>query len=162
MKWPQEKAKAFQVKETECHRCNYNKCSRAVALEVGDTVLIHVTTFKGHHKIQDKLENREYAVEKQPYPKVPAYVVCPRDGEGCSWTLDRNYLVPISCNIGQDEKDKPMAGVGNNNALTLAPPVDSEPADARLSGMVTLSTAGGTPQGSPDQPAPIRCSVWKT
>ena len=39
--------------EAECHKCNYDKCSRAVALEVGDMVLVHVTAFKGHHKIQD-------------------------------------------------------------------------------------------------------------
>ena len=41
-------------------------------------VLVCVTIFKGHHKIQDRWENREYVVEKQPYPSVPVYVVCPR------------------------------------------------------------------------------------
>ena len=55
--------------------------------------------------------NREYVVEKWHYPNVPVYVVCPRDGKGCSWTLHRNYLLPINSNIGQDEKDAPMAGV---------------------------------------------------
>ena len=53
-------------------------------MEVRDTVLVHEKTFKGHHKMQDWWENREYVVEKQPYPNVPVYVVCPRDGEGCS------------------------------------------------------------------------------
>ena len=33
-------------------------------MEVGDTVLVHVTTFKGCHKMQDRWENREYVVEK--------------------------------------------------------------------------------------------------
>ena len=47
---------------------NYNKHSRAGALEVGDMVLVSVTAFKGHHKIQDQRENREYVVERQPYP----------------------------------------------------------------------------------------------
>ena len=47
-------------------------------------VLVHVTTFKGHHKIQDRWENREYVVEKWSYPNLPVYVVCPRDGEGHS------------------------------------------------------------------------------
>ena len=87
------------------------------------------------------------------YPNVPVYVVCPRDGEGHIWTLHRNYLLPLSSNIGQDENDEPMAGVDNNNASTPVPPVDSEPADAGPSGMVTPSVAGSTPQGSPDQPA---------
>ena len=101
-------------------------------------------------------------MEKWPYPNVPAYVVCPRDGEEHSQTLHRNYLLPISSNIGQDEKDEPVAGVDNNNASTPVPPEDSEPAEAGLSGTVTPSTAGSIPEGSPDQPAPLRCSVWKT
>ena len=40
--------------------------SRAAALEVGDVVLFHVTTFKGHHKIQERWENGEYVVERGP------------------------------------------------------------------------------------------------
>ena len=85
-------------------------------------------------------------MEKQPYPNVPVYVVCPRDGEGCSWTLHKNYLLPISSNIEQDEKDKPIAGAENTTSPTPAPPVGSAPADAGLSGMVTLSTAGSMPR----------------
>ena len=59
-----EKAEAFQAKEAKRHKCNYDRKSRAVALEVGDTVLVHATTFKGHHKMQDRWENREYVVGK--------------------------------------------------------------------------------------------------
>ena len=55
-----------------------------MALEVGDMVLVHVTAFRGQHKMQDRWENREYVVEKWPYPDLPVYVVCPRDGEGHS------------------------------------------------------------------------------
>ena len=80
-KWAHKKAEAFQAKEAQRHKCNYDRKSRAAALEVGDTVLVHVTTFKGHHKMQDRWENREYVVEKWPYPNLPVYVVCPRDGE---------------------------------------------------------------------------------
>ena len=119
-------------------------------MEVRDTVLVHSTTFKGHHKIQDRWENREYVVEKWSNPNVPVYVVHPRDGEGHSQTLHRNYLLPINSNIEQDEKDKPMAGVGNTTSLIPVPPVDSVPADAGLSGMVTPSAVGSTSQGSPD------------
>ena len=125
-------------------------------------VLVHVSAFKGHHKIQDRWENREYVMEKWPCPNVPIYVACPRDGEGCSWSLHGNYLLPISPSIGQDGKDEPVAGVEDNDASTPVPPVDSEPADAGLSGMVTPSASGSTPWGSPDQPAPPRCSEQKT
>ena len=45
-KWAQKKAETFQVKEAECHKCNYDKCSRAAALEIGGYGSIHVTAFK--------------------------------------------------------------------------------------------------------------------
>ena len=48
-----KKAKLFQAKEAWHHKLNYNKHSRAQALEVGDMVLVYVTAFKGHHKMQD-------------------------------------------------------------------------------------------------------------
>ena len=54
MKWNQKKTETFQAKEAQCHKWNYNKRSKAAALEVGDMVQVHVTTFKGHHKIQDQ------------------------------------------------------------------------------------------------------------
>ena len=98
-KWAHKKVEAFQAKEAQRHKCRYDRKSRAAALEVGDMVLVHVTTFKGCHKIQDRWENREYVVEKWPYPNLPVYVVCPRDGEGCSQTLHRNYLLPINSNM---------------------------------------------------------------
>ena len=107
--WDQKKAEAFQAKEVQQHKCNYDKQGRAAALEVGDMVLVCVTTFKGHHKMQDQWENREYVVEKWPYPNVPVYVVCPWNREGCSQTLNRNYLLPISPNLEQGEMDNPVA-----------------------------------------------------
>ena len=154
-----EKLKSSRQKR---HRWNYDKRGRAGAFEVGDTVLVHVTTFKGHHKIQDRWDNREYVVEKWPYPNVSVYVVCPRDGEGCSQTLHRNYLLPINTNIEQGKTDKPLAGVGNITSLTPVPPVDSAHADAGSSGMTTASTAGSTPQGSPDKSASLRCGTRTT
>ena len=113
-------------------------------MEVGDTVLVHVTTFKGRHKMQNRWENSEYVVEKRPYPDLPVYVVCPRDGEGCSQTLHRNYLLPISSNMGQDETGEPEDRVENDTAPTPVPSVDS------------------SAQSSPEQPAPVRCGIWTT
>ena len=49
--------------------------------------------------------NRECVVKSQPYPNVPVYVVCHRNGEVHSQILHRNYLLPISSNIEQNEKD---------------------------------------------------------
>ena len=127
-----------------------------MALEVGDMVLVHVTTFKGHHKIQNWWENREYVVERQPYPNVTVYVVCSRDREGHSQTLHRNYLLPISSILEQNEKDASMAGVEHTSTSAAVLSVDSEPADAEPSGMATSDTTGNTSQGSLDQPAPLR------
>ena len=46
-KWAHENAEAFQAKEAKKHKHNYDKKGRAAALEVGDMVLVCVTTFKG-------------------------------------------------------------------------------------------------------------------
>ena len=125
-------------------------------------VLVHVTAFKGHHKMQNWWENREYIVEKQPYPNVPVYMVCPRDREGCSQTLHRNYLLPISPNLEQGKMGKPVVGVGNDTSLTPAPPVGDAPVEAEPSGMVILSSAGSILENSPDQPAPLRHGTQTT
>ena len=105
--------------------------------------------------MQDWWENRGYVVEKWPYPNAPVYVVHPRDGEGCSQTLLRNYLLPISPNLEQSEMDKSVAGVGNDTSPTPVPSVSSAPVEAELSRMVTSSSTGSTPENSPDQPAPL-------
>ena len=94
--------------------------------------------------MQDRWENSEYVVEKRPYPDLPVYVVCPRDGEGHSRTLHRNYLLPIRSNMEQDEADGPEERVENNTAPTPAPSVS------------------GSTQSSPDHPAPVRCGVQTT
>ena len=54
--WAHKKAETFQAKEAQYHKCNYDKQGRAAALEVGDTVLVCVTTFKGH-QISGKIGN---------------------------------------------------------------------------------------------------------
>ena len=69
-KWAQRKAEALQAKEAQRHKWNYDKRGRAAALEVRNMVLVCATTFKGHHKMQGRWENREYVVEKHPYPNV--------------------------------------------------------------------------------------------
>ena len=138
--WAQKKAEAFQAKEVQQHKCNYDQQGRAVALEVGNIVLVQLTAFKGCHKMQDWWENREYVVEKWPFPNVPVYVVCPRNREGCSWTLHRNYLLPVSPNLEQGEMDKPVAGVGNVTSPTPVPPGSSAPVGAEPSGTVTSSS----------------------
>ena len=107
-------------------------------------VLVHVIAFKGRHKMQDRWENREYVVEKWPYPDLPVYVVHPRDGEGCSQTLHRNYLLPISSNMGQDETDGAEDRVESNTSLSPVPSVS------------------GSTQNSPDQHAPVRHGVLTT
>ena len=69
---------------------------------------------------------------------IPVYVVCPRDGEGHSQTLHRNYLLPINSNMGQDKADESEERVENNTSSTPGPSADS------------------ILQDSPDQPAPVR------
>ena len=108
------------------------------------------------------MENREYAVEKWPYSNVPVYVVCPRDGEGHSQTLHKNYLLPISSNLEQNEKDAPMERVEHTNTSAPVSSVDSVPADTEPTGMAMSDTTGNTSQGSLDQPAPLRHGTHTT
>ena len=122
-------------------------------------VLVHVNPFKGHHKMQDQWKNREYVVEKQPYPNVPVYVVFPRDGEGHSQNLHRNYLLPISPNLEQGKMDKPVAGVGNNTSPNPVPSVSDAPVEAELSGTVTPSSTGSTPENSPGDLLPFDAAL---
>ena len=150
VQWAHKKAESFQAKEAQHHKLNYDMCSRTAALEVRDMVLVHVTAFKGCHKIQDQWENKVYVVERWPFPNVPAYVVCPKDGKGHSWTLHRNYLLPISSNLEQAGDDTPVAGVEQTRTSAPAPSVDSEPTDPESSGMATLDMTGNTSQGSQD------------
>ena len=126
IRWAHRKTDLCQQKETWCHEQNSNKCSRAVALKAGDTVLVHVTTFKGWYKIQNKWENREYVVEQWPYPNLPVYVVHTRDGEGHSQTLHRNYPLPISNNLEQVGDENSVAGVGPKDEPTPTPQMPSE------------------------------------
>ena len=94
--------------------------------------------------MQDRWENREYVVEKWPYPNLPVNVVHPRDGEGHSQTLHRNYLLPINSNMDQDETDGSEDRVKNNTSPTPVPSVS------------------GSTQSSPEQPAPVRHGIWTT
>ena len=139
-----KKAEAFRAKGAQRHKHNYDKQSRAAALEVRDMVLVHVTAFKDHHQMQDRWENREYVVEKWPYPNLPVHVVCPRDGEGHNQTLHRNYLLPINSNMGQDEADGSEERVKNNTSPTPVPSADN------------------SMQDSLDQPAPVRHGTQTT
>ena len=56
------KLRPFRPKKHKGTKCNYDERGRAAALEVEDMVLVCETAFKGHHKIQDRWENREYVM----------------------------------------------------------------------------------------------------
>ena len=176
------KVDQFQQKEAWHHKQNYDKHRRAAAWKEGYTVLICVTIFKGWHKIQNWWENREYVVEWWPYPNLPVYMVCPRDGEGYSQTLHRNYLLPISNNLEQVGDENSVAGVEPIDKPTPVPPVDSglpanrltkrwpenlpnlppqqhkpfdlEPTVSAASGMMSDGSQAGQ-----NQPAPLRQSA---
>ena len=59
IRWAHRKTNQFQQKKAQCHKQNYDKHSRAVALKARDMILVPATTFKGQHKIQNRWENRE-------------------------------------------------------------------------------------------------------
>ena len=65
-------------------------------------------------------------MEQWPYPSLPVYVVCHRDGEGHSQTLHRNYLLLISNNLGQADDENSVGGVEPIDKPTPMPPADNE------------------------------------
>ena len=121
IRWAHKKADLFQQKEAWCHKWNYDKCSKAVSLRIGDMALVCVTAFKGRHKIQSRWKNREYVAEWQAYPNLPTCVVCPTDGEEHGCTLHWNYLLPISHNLEQETCEDSAEGVGPANRPTPVP-----------------------------------------
>ena len=121
-------------------------------------------------------------MEWQPYPNLPVYVVCPRDGEVCSWTPHRNYLLPISNNLEQVGDENSVAGVEPIDKPTPVPPADSGlPAnrlteshpeslpsippkqhklgDLEPTGLAASDMMSDEPQAGQDQPALLRQSA---
>ena len=178
IRWAHRKADEFKQKEVQCLKQNYDGHSGAVALREGDTVLVHVTTFKGRHKIQNQWENREYVVEQWPYPNLPVYVVYPRNREGCSQTLYRNYLLPISNNLEQagDEPIDQLTPVPSaESGLPADRPTErlpesqpglhtkqADPVNLNLTGSTTSDTMTDNPQAGHNQPAPLQQSAHTT
>ena len=81
-KWAQRKAEAFQAKEAQKHKWNYDKRHKAVALEVRDMVLVCVTAFKGHHKIQDRWRVGNMLWKSGPIPMCQFMWYAPGMGKG--------------------------------------------------------------------------------
>ena len=92
----------------------------AVSLKLQHRVPVYFITFKSQHKIQNRWENTECAVEPQAYPEIPVYVVHPTDGEGHSHTLHRNYMLLINDNIENRDNMKSVSGVELYNSHTGA------------------------------------------
>ena len=99
VRWAHRKAEQFQQKEVQCHKQNYDRCSRAVDLREEDKVLVHATAFRGRHKIQNWWENREYVVEWWPYPNLPVYVVTLGMGKGAARPYIGTTCYRISNNL---------------------------------------------------------------
>ena len=154
IRWAHKKANLFQQKEVQHHKQNCDKHNKTVALRAGGMVLVHITTFKGPYKIQNRWENREYVVELQSYPNLPVYVVCPMDGERCSQTLHRNYLLSINNNLEQAGNENYVEGVEPtplpqaHNELLANGPTKSQPESLHNSLQKTVQTSqlGQPPQ----------------
>ena len=64
-------------------------------------VLVCVMAFKGCHIMQDRWANREYLVEKWPYPNLPVYVVCPGMGKGAAGPYIETICYPSTVTWGR-------------------------------------------------------------
>ena len=136
-----KKQRPFRQKRAQRHKWNYDKRSRAAALEVGDVVLVHVTTFKGHHKMQNRWEIGNMWWKSSPILIYQFMWYTPGMGKGTARPCIGTICYPSIPNMGQDEADGSEERVKNNTSLTPAPSADN------------------SLQDSPDWPAPVRCSI---
>ena len=104
LSYAHSKAESFAKHESERNRIRYNKNAKNIALEPDDLVLVRVVAHKGKHKIQNKWEDDEYVVVKQPNPDIPVYTVKPVLG-GRERTLHRNLLLPLDAKLTNDESE---------------------------------------------------------
>ena len=102
-------------------------------------------------------------------PNLPVYVVHHIDGEGCSCTLHKSYLLPISNNLEQGECKSSVGGDRHNDKPTLMPheKLDSmhnspskqyEPFDSGSTGSISMDPTGERLQADNDTPVPLRKS----
>ena len=99
-------------RQQDKHRELYDQKCRGAEQEIGDLVLVKVTTWKGRHKMQDKWENEEYQMVGQPTPGVPVYTVKSVAG-GRTRVLHGNLLLPLQGRIRQED------GMGERASQTL-------------------------------------------
>ena len=144
-------------KQQARHRRLYNLRCRGATLSVGDLVLVKQTAWKGRHKIQDKLEDREYQVVDQPTPGIPVYTVKSLTG-GQAKVLHRNLLLPLQgrlrqeggtvgegvTNSGGEEEEKALTpcvarAPENGPTNTKVPQDDLTPVGSEASSMADLS-----------------------
>ena len=87
-------------------------------------MLVRQKVFLGKHKIQDRWENKPYAVLEQVRPDVQIFRVA-RDGEAKSRTLHRNILLPLLQRVESDS-------VVDNQSGNASSPVPDEIGQSQL------------------------------
>ena len=97
-----------------------------------------------------------------PIPMYLSMWYAPGMGRGAARAYIETIFLPISPNLEQAEDDAPVAGIEHTRTSAPTPSVDSEPTDSEPSRMAASDTMGDTPQGSLDQPAPLRCGTHAT
>jgi transposase InsO family protein len=91
-------AKAHEIviqhveKAQEKQKKFYDKKAKAVALSIGDKVLVRVLAFKGKHKIQDRYESDVYEIIDHPRLDIPVFRIRSVQS-GNEKTLHRNHLL---------------------------------------------------------------------
>lgn len=88
-----EKAKEKQKK-------HYDKKAKAVAVQVGDLVLVKILAHEGKHKIENKFEEELYRLIAQPREEIPVFELEGKTS-GRKRTLHRNHLYLVNQLVGK-------------------------------------------------------------
>ena len=62
-------------------------------LNVGDEMLLWITTYTGKHKISYMWENQVYIVISKPFENLPVFRIKPESGEGKIKVVHGNMLL---------------------------------------------------------------------
>ena len=143
IKWAHKKANHFQQKEVQGHRNNYDQCSKAVGLRLGDTVYL----LQGQTQDPKQVGEQGVCGGWQSYPNLPVYVVSPIDGEGAAIPNTKITCCLSAKILEQKECTKSVDGDG--------PALVPHTSDALLIDCLVRNQLESTFNLSPEQDRPV-------
>ena len=95
LEWARQQAELCSRRQINRHKKIKDRRVKGSTLQVGDRVLVRVTSHAGKHKIQDRWNIEPYEVVGQPYKGIPVYKVQQVGDPSKFRVLHRNLLLSL-------------------------------------------------------------------